>query len=59
MSWSLQAALVEEEQVCQPRAEPDQSGDEGPGMDPIEALSDKHSDMVIEVLLRMLDWIYM
>jgi hypothetical protein len=24
--------------------------------DPIEELSDKHSDMVIEVLLRMLDW---
>jgi hypothetical protein len=54
---ALQAALVEEEQVCQPCAEDmDQSDGDAPASDPIEQLSDKHSDMVIEVLLRMLDW---
>jgi hypothetical protein len=54
----LQAALVEEEDVCQPCAEAAMSDDEppAPARDPIENLTDKHSDMVIEVLLRMLDW---
>lgn len=54
---TLQAALVEEEDVCRPCAEPmDVDEDPYEYPDPIADLSDKHSEMVIEVLLRMLDW---
>ena len=53
--FALQAPLVEEEEVCQPCAGTD-ADEESDMDDPIEGLSDKHSDMVIEVLLRMLDW---
>ena len=41
--------------MCQPDAETD-ADEESDIEDPIEGLSDKHSDLVIEVLLRMLDW---
>jgi hypothetical protein len=51
-----------QEEVCQPDAQPmpmDTESDDADSdavQDPIEELSDKHSERVIEVLLRMLDW---
>jgi hypothetical protein len=53
--YVCQATLVDEERVPNPCAEPDGAA-QAHSEDPIEDLSDKHSDMVIEVLLRMLDW---
>ena len=44
-----------EEAVPEPPEAPPPPASE-PEANPVEDLSDKHSDMVIEVLLRMLDW---
>jgi hypothetical protein len=48
---------VEDEEVPEPpAAPPPPESDSESDTDPVEALSEKHSEQVVEVLLRMLDW---
>jgi hypothetical protein len=52
----LQAHLCEPAVVNNEPAEEPPSEDESHAPDPFAELTEKHSDLVIEVLLRMLDW---
>jgi hypothetical protein len=51
-----QAPLSDQPVVNDLPAEDPPSEDDGNDHDPFEELSEKHSDLVMEILLRMLDW---